>query len=80
MLTATAGLASAQPGRLSAGYDPSGDLTDASTEAGYASDEELSASGLPGLASDDFSAADERHRRRGRRLGSLCWSRTRLPA
>lgn len=57
MLIATAGLALAQPGRLSAGYDPSGDLSDASAEAGYASDEELPASGLSGLASDDFSAA-----------------------
>ncbi len=44
---------------ISAGYDPSGDLSDASAEAGYASDEELSASDLSGLASDDFSAADD---------------------
>jgi hypothetical protein len=44
---------------ISAGYDPSGDLGDAGAEAGYASDEELTASDLSGLASDDFSAADD---------------------
>jgi hypothetical protein len=44
---------------IAAGYDPSGDLGDASAEAGYASDEELSASDLSGQASDDFTAADD---------------------
>jgi hypothetical protein len=44
---------------ISAGYDPSGDISDASADAGYASAEELAAVDLSGQASDDFAAADD---------------------
>lgn len=44
---------------IASGYDPSGDVSDASADAGYGSDEELSASDLSGQASDDFAAADD---------------------
>ena len=44
---------------ISAGYDPSGDLSDSSSEVGYGSDEELSAADLSGLASDYFAAVND---------------------